>query len=402
MPRRLIILGSTGSIGTQALEVVAHINQLHARAQSPVSFEVVGLAARRNAGLLGEQAARFNVRHTALTESEPSSSPHHAFRGPGAAEELVRRTDCDLVLAAMVGSAGLPATLAAVELGRNVALANKETLVAAGALITAAASKSGSLLLPVDSEHAGLWQCLGGKHEGAAPPLACGPEVRRAVITASGGPFRTWSPERIARAAPAEALNHPTWRMGAKVTIDSASLMNKALEVIEARWLFGLAPAQIGVLVHPQSIVHAVVEFADGSFTAQLAAPDMRTPIQRALCHPHTIAGCTPSLSLESLSKLEFEEPDATRFPAVQLGHAALERAGTAGAILNAANEEAVAAFLSSPPSIPFPRIAELAAAALDEIPVRPLTVLADCFDAERAAREFVRARLGAPALAPR
>ncbi len=410
MTRRVIILGSTGSIGTQSLEVVAHVNALHAAGRSPVSFEVVGLAAGgSNLGLLAEQARRFNVGAVAC----PAPIAHlparcRVFSGADASEALVRAVGCDMVVAAIVGSAGLPATLAAVKDGRDVALANKEALVAAGELVVPLARGTGRAvrLLPVDSEHSGLWQCLlsgcAPAEEGSStwcPPCECPPGLRRAVLTASGGPFRTWTKDRIARATPADALKHPTWSMGSKVTIDSASLMNKTLEVIEARWLFGLQSERIEVLIHPQSIVHAMAEFEDGSVVSQLAAPDMRTPIQRALCFPETVEGAGRTLDLASLSTLHFEPPDLDRFPALGLARPVIERGGTAGAILNAANEEAVGAFLASrdPNSAPvaFPRIAELVAAALDEIPSRPLRTLADCFDAEREAREFVRRNLG-------
>ncbi len=384
--RRVLVLGSTGSIGTQTLQVIEHLNGLHAAGRWPTRYEVVGLAAGRNADLLAEQARRFGVRHTAREDGSAVA----------AAERLIE-LDCDVVVAAMSGTAGLTATLRAAELGRVIALANKETLVAAGALIVRAARQSGARLIPLDSEHSALWQCL-GRWCHQAPPMELGPEVTRAIITASGGPFRTWTREQIAAATPEQALNHPTWRMGPKVTIDSASLMNKALEVIEAHWLFGLDADRIGVLIHPQSMVHAMVEFADGSTVAQLAAPDMRGPIQYALTHPDRPPCPQPRISWPELRRLEFEEPDGDRFPALGLAYRAIRAGGGAGAILNAANEEAVAAFLGPSgggPALPFPQIPIVTAAAMDALGAPPVSTLADVLEADRAARRFVREHLG-------
>jgi 1-deoxy-D-xylulose-5-phosphate reductoisomerase len=403
--RRIILLGSTGSIGTQTLEVVEHLNALHARGQWPTSYRVVGLAAGRNVALLSEQYRRFevenlavahdDVRDLSLGEGTPGfpRALLNARQGHDAAERLVREVECDIVLAAMVGSAGLPATLAAVDLGRDVALANKETLVAAGALVVPAAKKSGARLLPVDSEHAAIWQCLQGERgEGPngrrCPPMDCPPDITRVILTASGGPFRTRSLEETYNATPAEALRHPTWNMGPKVTIDSASLTNKALEVIEAHWLFGLRGEQIDVLVHPQSIVHSLVEFADGSVIAQLGPPDMRSPIQYALTFPHRPTGASRKLDLAAMSQLEFMPPDRRRFPALDLAYKVIQCGGTSGAVLNAANEAAVEAFLAG--KVPFGRIPELAAGALVELGVSPLRTLADVASADRAAREYV------------
>lgn len=383
---RLIVLGSTGSIGTQTLDVVSHLNALHARGEWETRYEVVGLAAGRSAELLREQASRFGVQRTAL-----------GVNGTDGPERLVREVACDVVVAAMTGAAGLPATLAAVELGRDIALANKETLVAAGGLIVPAARRSGSRLLPVDSEHSGLWQCLHGVCEGA-PPVDAPACISRAILTASGGPFRTWSKEQTFNATPEQALKHPTWSMGPKVTTDSASLMNKALEVIEAHWLFGLPAEKIDVLVHPQSIVHAMAELADGSVIAHLGAPDMRGPIQYALSYPRRPDGAQRRIDWASLRKLEFEPPDHERFPALGLAYRAIRAGGTAGAILNAANEAAVEAFLApvrgGAGGIPFGRITELAAAAMDALGTAPLGSLDDALSAEAHAREFVRARL--------
>ncbi len=398
--RRVIVLGSTGSIGTQTLEVIEHLNALHARGEFADRFQVVGLAAGRNAELLEAQARRFGVRQTSLhmLESDQLSLLQESCSGAGddwstrrgdeAATKLVQQVDCDIVVAAITGVAGLPATLAAVELGRDIALANKETLVAAGSLIVPAARRSGSKLLPVDSEHSGVWQCLGNREAGAPPPLALAldREVTRIILTASGGPFRTWTKDRIDNATVKEALNHPTWSMGKKVTIDSASLMNKALEIIEAHWLFGLSGDKIQAMIHPQSIVHAMVEFADGSVVTQMGAPDMRTPIQHALTWPGRAHGC--SKRIDSLTRLDFEEPDVTRFPALKLAYCAIAEGGNSGAVLNAANEAAVLAFLEG--RISFGRIAELARRAMDTVPVRAVSSVEDVLDADRLARAVV------------
>jgi len=404
--RRIIILGSTGSIGTQTIEVIEHLNRQAAESRTGVRYRVVGLAAGRSGEALADQARRLAVRDLAIADERAAIAVDGARvrRGRAAAEALVREVECDLVLAAMVGSAGLPATLAAVELGRDVALANKETLVAAGALVVPAAIESGAKLLPVDSEHCAVWQCLGT----ACPPFACSPHIARIILTASGGPFRSWDKARIDAATPREALNHPTWSMGPKVTIDSASLTNKALEVIEAHWLFGLEPERIGVLVHPQSIVHALVEFADGNVIAQLAPPDMRTPIQFALTWPERPAGISRKLDWAGMSKLDFAEPDLDRFPALGLGYEVIRRGGTAGAIFNAANEAAVEAFLmghdladGSPRRCPsttpvaFGAIPEFARRALDEIGVSPLNTLDDALAADAEARRFVQRLIG-------
>jgi len=329
-----------------------------------------------------------------------------------------------------VGVAGLPATLTAIELGRDVALANKETLAAAGALVIPAAHRSGSRLLPVDSEHSGVWQCLRSGDAAAAPgradgvgaragepdkgvaapgsgvpwpPLRCRPHVSRVVLTASGGPFRTWSREATRAATPEQALRHPTWQMGPKVTIDSASLMNKGLELIEAHWLFGLEPERLGAVIHPQSIVHALVEHADGSVIAQLGSTDMRTPIMHALVGAARPAAAAPRLDLAALKSLEFAPWDPAQFPAVALAVRAMERGGTAGAALNGANEEAVLAFLGSREGyhdtmrttpISFGEIVPLVEAAMDEVGVHPLTSLGDVLDADSSARLAVRTAL--------
>lgn len=336
--RRLVILGSTGSIGTSALEVVDHL--------AP-RFEVVGLVAGRRVELLAQQVTRYRPRIVACGDEDGARRLRALLDGgpvrprivwgERGAIEAVREGEPDVVLAAIVGAAGLAPTLAAVETGATVGLANKEALVVAGRLMVERAAASGATLLPVDSEHNAIHQCLrSGRRE----------EVRRLVLTASGGPFRGRAREELAGVSVAEALDHPTWSMGDKITIDSATLMNKGLEVIEAHFLFAADVGEIDVLVHPQSIVHSLVEFRDGSVIAQLGVPDMRHPIQYALTWPDRVAGCCPRLDLAELGTLTFEQPDLEAFPCLALAYEALRLGGDAPARLNAANEVAVEAFL--------------------------------------------------------
>jgi 1-deoxy-D-xylulose-5-phosphate reductoisomerase len=395
--RRVIVLGSTGSIGRQTLNVISHLNALTDRGEGDERFEIVGLAAGSNAGVLREQHGVFPTAALAIADAGVAGVFPHAIRGDEAAERLVHQTPCDLVVAAMVGFAGVRATLAAVELGRRVALANKETLVAAGQIIVRSARSRGVEILPIDSEHSGLWQALGrrGGADPTAPPIVCGPELARATITASGGPFRGWSKERIDAATPEEALQHPTWSMGPKVTIDSASLMNKALELIEAHWLFGLGEDRLGVLVHPQSLVHAIAQWRDGSMTAQLAPADMRTPIQAALTFPRMSAS-GPGWGAADLAvqqRLEFESPDLDRFPSLALGYRAIRVGGAAGTVLNAANEVAARAFLDR--RIPFGRIPSLVCGAMDEFDGAPAGSLREVLSVDGSARAWTEARVG-------
>lgn len=393
--RRIIILGSTGSIGRQTIDVLAHLNRLHERGQFAHRFEVVGLAAGRNADILLSQAASLGVRELALANANGATTPvgSNLRKGPDGAERLVREVEADIVLGAMVGCCGLPATLAAIEMGRDVALANKETLVTAGALVVEACARSGARLLPVDSEHSGVWQCLAARSDPLArPPFALYHEVERIILTASGGALREMSKREMSEATVEQALNHPTWDMGAKVTIDSASLTNKALELVEAHWLFGISSERLGVLVHPPSTVHSFVEFADGSVVAQLGAPDMRTPIQYALTHPSRVAGRSAKLAWDEMASLEFAPPDLDRFPALRLGHRVIEEGGTAGAIFNGANERAVEAFLER--QIPFGQISKLAEAAMNQVGVSPLRTLQDALDADAESRRFVESHL--------
>lgn len=383
-PRRVIVLGSTGSVGQQTLEVIEHLNTTRA------TIKVVGLAAGTNENLLTEQARRFGVSHTAIAREGDGQA---TFRGAHSAEELVRSVDADLVVAAIVGAAGLPATLAAVELGRDVALANKETLVAAGSLVVPLARKQGVSLRPVDSEHAALWLCLQSVDPRCCPPCSVSDVVSRAVLTASGGPFRTWDKSRLATASPRDALCHPTWSMGQKITIDSATLMNKAFELIEAHWLFGIEPSRLGVMVHPQSIVHAMVELRDGSVMTQMSEPDMRLPIQQAIMSPTRPDGLTRPLRLDEVGTLTFEAADSERFPALTLWQQVIEQGGTAGAVVNAANEVAVAAFLDE--QLGFVEIEALARQALKEVGVSTLRSLEDVLEADAQARRFVAKKIG-------
>lgn len=392
-PRRLIVLGSTGSIGVNTLSAVDHLSR------NGMAIEVAGLAARSSTKLLVEQAKRFKVKRLAV--ADPASAAALAvqlsselpdvevFTGEDAAERLVRHTECTDVAAAIVGIAGLPATLAAVELGRRIHLSNKETLVAAGDLMTRKAADSGAVLLPVDSEHSAIFQCLAGVNEQPASKA-----IRRLVLTASGGAFRDRPLEDIPHATPEDALKHPTWDMGPKVTIDSATMMNKGLEIIEAHWLFGVPADKIQPLIHPQSLVHSFVEFTDGSVLSQLGPPDMRTPIQLALTWPDRVAGCGDKLDWSRLSELNFYPPCPTRYPAIELAYRALRLGGTAPAVLNAANEAAVQAFLER--KIAFGRIVELVATALETIEPQSADTLTTILDADQAARNCVADELHA------
>ena len=335
--RQIALLGSTGSIGTQALDVVR---------DNADRFEVYALVARQNADLLAQQAREFRPEVVVIADEQYyaplkealADLPMKVWAGADAIADVVQMAPVDVVLTAMVGYAGLRPTLAALEAGKAVALANKETLVVAGELVTATARRTGAPILPVDSEHSAIFQCLVGQDASA---------VEKVILTASGGPFRTTTREALADVTPAEALRHPNWSMGAKVTIDSASMMNKGFEMIEARWLFGLLPEQIEVVVHPQSIVHSMVQFADGAVMAQLGTPDMHLPIAYALAYPHRLRSAAPRLDFAQLSTLTFEAPDRERFRNLDYAYEAARRGGNMPCILNAADEVAVAAFLS-------------------------------------------------------
>jgi 1-deoxy-D-xylulose-5-phosphate reductoisomerase len=360
-PRNVAILGSTGSIGRSALDVIAHDGGSRLRA--------FGLSAHANLDLLVEQARAVRPRFIALTDPAAAGRLDGALDGtgvevldgPDAVERLVTHPEVERVLTAIVGAAGLRGTWAAIEAGKTIALANKETLVVAGALISDLARRRGVDLLPVDSEHSAIAQAM-----------RCGraSEVTRVVLTSSGGPFRGRSASELHDITPEQALRHPTWKMGPKITIDSATLMNKALEVIEARWLFDLRPDQIEVVIHPESVVHSLVEFADGSSIAQLSPPDMKLPIQYALTYPDRVPGPSPKLDLTRPFALNFQPPDCDAFPCLELGFEVLRRGGTAGAALNAANEAAVARFLGR--SLRFTDIPRVCRAALENHPYDP------------------------------
>jgi 1-deoxy-D-xylulose-5-phosphate reductoisomerase len=372
------LLGSTGSIGRTALAVLD---------RHPDRFRVVALAAHRNGELLAQQAVRYAPELAVLVREEAAAPA--AYRGEWrcGAEALLRAAThpaADIVLNAIVGAAGLEATLAALESGKRLALANKESLVAGGPLVLDALRRGGGELVPIDSEHSAILQCLHG---------AAARDVRRLILTASGGPFRGWSAARLATATPEAALQHPTWSMGAKITVDSATLANKALEVIEAHYLFGVPYEAIEVVVHPQSIVHSMVEFGDGSVLAQLGFPTMELPILYALTHPERLTDeGAPRWDPVAARALTFEAVDGVGFPALRLGRAAGRTGGTAPAIFNAANEAAVAGFLAG--RIPFPGIPELIEAALEAQPARPADSLETVLEADRQARATVRGRL--------
>jgi 1-deoxy-D-xylulose-5-phosphate reductoisomerase len=334
--RRIAILGSTGSVGVQALDLIARF---------PERFEVVALAAGRNGDLLARQIRAHRPGLVAIEDERRRKDLETAAREAGArvlagadgVDAVATHPEADIVLSAIVGAAGLRPTQHALGAGRTVALANKESLVMAGALMRRAAEQAGAELIPVDSEHSALHQCLRGESID---------EVRRLILTASGGPFRTTPLEDLSRVTPEQALNHPVWDMGRKISIDSATLMNKGLEVIEAHWLFGMPPERIDVVLHPQSYVHSMVEMIDGAIICQMGMPDMRGPIQYALGYPRRFAGPVPSLSVGAEGTLEFAEVDRQRFPGLDLAYAALTAGGTAPAVLNGANEIAVQAFL--------------------------------------------------------
>jgi 1-deoxy-D-xylulose-5-phosphate reductoisomerase len=334
--KRIVILGSTGSIGRNSLDVIEGLGG---------RFQVVGLSAGRNVDLLCEQAIRYRPSVVCVGEKQGTAEARQRLAtlgirvvaGDEGLDELAAHPDADLVLNALVGSLGLNPTLSAIRAGKRVAMANKEPLVIAGGTLIREARQRGVDLLPLDSEPSALWQCLKGERT---------EEVRRLILTASGGPFSGWTPERMAAISPEQALNHPTWRMGRKITIDSATLMNKGLEVIEARWLFDLPVSCIDVVVHRQSIVHSLVEFVDGSVMAQMSQPDMRLPIQHALTYPDRLPTRVQPLNLLHLGRLTFEPPDLDRFPCLRLCYEAARLDGTAPAALNAANEVSVQRFL--------------------------------------------------------
>jgi 1-deoxy-D-xylulose-5-phosphate reductoisomerase len=426
LPKRIAILGSTGTIGCHALEVIEHLG---------ADYQIVALCGHRNTAVLASQARRVRPAAIGITDASLAEDLRallggpgdgHAngdsgtqgdgrangersangegsrngdgggngdghvgdeartdrdariYAGPSALVDLARREDVDIVLSAVVGAAGLPAALAAVEAGKTLALANKESLVVAGSLLMPAARKHGAAILPVDSEHSALFQAM-----------QCGKsaEVRRLILTASGGPFRSASASQIENATLADALNHPTWRMGNKISIDSATMFNKGLELIEACWLFDLPPEKIQVVIHPESVVHSMVEYVDGSVIAHLSPPDMRTPIQYALTYPHRGEGISRRMDWTKTFALNFHPPDLQRFPALRIAYEVARTGGTAGAVMNAANETAVEAFTSG--KITFGEICRVVESTLSAHRVQAGPSLDDLLEADRWAREF-------------
>lgn len=383
--RRVTVLGATGSVGLATLDLIA-------RAE-PGTFEVVALTAKCNARELAAQAVRHRAQHVAIADPGAVAALREALAGHpeisiGVGEPAVCEAaamPADWIMAAIVGAAGLRPTLEALRQGTALAFANKECLVCAGALFMAEAERCGTTLLPVDSEHNAVFQVFESAHREA---------IRAITLTASGGPFRTWSLERMRQATRADALAHPTWDMGAKITIDSASMMNKGLEIIEAGWLFDLPPEQVEVVVHPQSIVHGLVEYTDGSVLAQLGSPDMRTPIASALAWPHRMQAPVERLRLTDVARLDFEAPDPDRFPAVRLAREAIMAGGIAPAVLNAANEIAVDAFLAD--RIRFLDIAgsveEVLSLSIGDADMpRTLSAFDDVYAIDRRARQLAR-----------
>ena len=382
-PRSVVVLGSTGSIGRNTLEVVA---------AAEGRLRLVGLTAHGNLELLCQQAVRCGAAWIVATDAERAATfawpelPGGLEVGVGrqAMLERVVRDEVDIVVCAIVGSAGLAGTWAALEAGKDVALANKETLVMAGPLVMELAARTGARILPVDSEHSAIFQAMqAGKAQ----------ELKRVVLTASGGPFRDLPASELENVTVEQALRHPTWNMGAKISVDSATMMNKALEVIEARWLFGLQPDQIDVVIHPQSIVHSMVEFQDGSLVAQLSPPDMKLPIQYALSYPDRWPGPAEKMDWSQRWQLEFRPPDLQRFPALQLGFEAARAGGTAGAVLNAANEAAVAGFLNR--RIGFTQIVPACRSVLENHVFHSQPTLDELISLDTWARQEVRRWMG-------
>ena len=378
MRRTISVFGATGSIGASTLDLIG---------REPDRYELLALTGNTDPRALAQLAIEHRARCAVIADQSRYTELKEALAGSGVeaaagAYALIEAAQmgADWTMAAIVGCAGLEPTLAALERGGVVALANKESLVSAGDLMMSAARRSGATLLPVDSEHNAIFQCLAGSD------IA---DVRRITLTASGGPFRTWSREDMARITPEEAVRHPNWSMGAKISVDSATMMNKGLELIEAAHLFPVGLERIGILVHPQSVVHSLVEFQDRSTLAQLGSPDMRVPISHALAWPDRMATPCQPLDLASIGRLDFEPPDEDRFPALRLARAAAEAGGATPAVLNAANEVAVAAFLDR--QIAFLDIAAIVEGVLSGYSGGELTDIADVMDADRAARDAAR-----------
>ncbi|MHC4646404.1 MAG: 1-deoxy-D-xylulose-5-phosphate reductoisomerase [Planctomycetota bacterium] len=378
MTKRIAILGSTGSIGRSALRVIDALG---------ADYEVVALTAHSRVKLLAEQARKYKPRFIAVTNADSEGPTRELIgdldaeilAGPDSLVEIARLSEVDIVLTAVVGAAGLPAVLAAAEAGKRLAIANKEPLVIAGELLTKAAKESGGVILPVDSEHSAVFQAMqAGSHN----------EVSKIILTSSGGPFRKAGMEEIENVTLEQALVHPVWDMGPKITIDSATMMNKALEVIEARWLFDIAVDRIEILIHPQSIVHSLVEFVDGSVIGMLGEPDMCLPIQYALTYPERLAGIAGHVRLDEIGTLTFEKPDLETFRALSLGYEAARTGGTAPVVFNAANEAAVQEFLAG--RIKFVNIVELTEHCLNKHDVRACVSLEELLEADAWARKEV------------
>ncbi|MEK6776227.1 MAG: 1-deoxy-D-xylulose-5-phosphate reductoisomerase [bacterium] len=377
--QKVVILGATGSVGVNTLRVIE---------QFPERFEVIGLTAYRNVQLLAEQARRFNPGKITVGRREDAEDLAVSLGMPSVqigfgVEDLIEMAalkDADLVVSSIVGAAGLVPTLAAVNAGKRIALANKETLVMAGRLVMEAAARHGAEIIPVDSEHSAIFQCLAGEDK---------KKVRRLILTASGGPFYGLTTENMDRVTPEDALRHPKWDMGQKISIDSASLMNKGLEVIEARWLFDIPVDRIQVLVHPQSIVHSMVEFVDGSVLAQMGNPDMRVPISYALSYPDRLGTGLAPLDLVNKGPLTFMPPDQERFPCLSLAYEAINHGGLMPAVLNAANEVAVEAFLDM--RLGFLEIAEIIRKTMSEMDVQDYTTVEDVLRTDLKARKVAR-----------
>lgn len=382
-PLRLTILGATGSIGKSTLDVVA---------RHPERYQLFALTAQQRVDELAALCIRFSPRYAVVVSVEDAArlqavlidagSATAVLHGADALRDVAADGEVDVVMAAIVGAAGLLPTLAAVRAGKRVLLANKEALVMSGALFMQAVADSGATLLPIDSEHNAIFQCLPGT-------FRCGSEdhgVERLLLTASGGPFRNWTLEQMQAATPAQAVNHPKWSMGRKISVDSATLMNKGLELIEACWLFGTTEARVQVVIHPESIVHSMVQYVDGSTLAQLGNPDMRTPIALGLAWPERIPAGVSPLDLFATARLNFEAPDEARFPCLRLARAAMRAGGTAPAVLNAANEVAVEAFLDE--RLRFTDIPALVERTLTELPMMEADGLPTILHADRTARE--------------
>lgn len=385
---KLTVLGATGSIGVSTLDVVA---------RHPDRFEVVALTGHRRVDILAEQCRRFSPRYAVVGSAENAQALKamivggvtEVLHGPAALEQVAALPEVDAVMAAIVGAAGLAPTLAAARAGKRILLANKEALVMAGPVFMAQVRASGALLLPIDSEHNAVFQSL--PHDYRGMPARRG--IRRILLTASGGPFRTRAPESLVDVTPEQAVAHPNWSMGQKISVDSATMMNKGLEVIEAHWLFDVPADRIEVVIHPQSVIHSLVDYEDGSVLAQLGNPDMRTPIAHALAWPERIESGVASLDLCSIGQLNFEPPDMARFPCLGLAYQALRQGGNAPAVLNAANEVAVEAFLQR--KLAFTRIASVIVSALDSVPSAALPDLAAVMAADHAGRLAAREALG-------